>query len=203
MCVAASKAVAAASVPQENFSLAGSSAGTWTRRVYLISQVRMSWGVLLCEQKAFPPAFSSAQLLPSPLPSPSVLPSSPSPTVSPSVFFSFSWLSGSELDFFQKPALSEEHSSTKRGSRQKHLSANSRFKGSPNSSETRTDRHFLASEVGEILASKLQWVIDTTGTNLEWLNDSLFAGKFPGSSCRIPISICLGTRLNCVACVPL
>ena len=43
--------------------------GTWTRRVYLTSQVRMPWSVLLCGHKAFPPALSSAQLLPSPLPS--------------------------------------------------------------------------------------------------------------------------------------
>ena len=154
--------------------LACSSAGTWTRRVYLTSQVRMPWGVLLCEQKVFPPALSSAQLLPFSTSVPSVLPSSLSPTVSPSVFFSFSWLSGSEPGFVQQPALSEEHSSTKRGKRQEHLSANSRLKGSPNSSETRTDRQFLASEVGETLASNLQRVIDTTDTNLECWNDGLF-----------------------------
>ena len=66
-------------------------------------------------------------------------------------------------------ALSEEHSRTKQGSRQEHLSANSRLKGSPNRSETRTDRHFLASEVGETLASNLKRMLDTTETNLEVL----------------------------------
>ena len=42
-------------------------------------------------------------------------------------------------------------------------------------SETRTDRHFLASGVGETLSSKLERVIDTTETNLECWNDWLFA----------------------------
>ena len=87
-CVAASKAVAAASVLQEDFSPC--------------VPVWMPWSVLFCEQKAFPPVLSSAQLLPSPLPSPSVLPSSPSRTASPSVFFSFSWPSGSEPGFFSE-----------------------------------------------------------------------------------------------------
>ena len=119
------------------------------------------------DEKSFLPALSLAQLLPFPLPSLSVLPSSPFPTVSPSVFFSFSWHSGSEPGFVQKPALSEEHSTTKRGSRQEHLSANSRLKASRNSTATRTDRHFLASEVSETLASNLQRVINTTKTNLE------------------------------------
>ena len=67
--------------------------------VYLTSQVRA--------------ALSSAQLLPSLIPSPSMLPSSPSPSMSPSVFFSFSWLSGSEPGFVQQLALSEEHRRTK------------------------------------------------------------------------------------------
>ena len=95
------------------------------------------------------------------------------PTVSQSVCFSFPWFSGSQPGFVQHLALSEEHRSTKRGSRQEHLSANSRLKASRNSSETRTDRHFLASEVGETLASNLQRMIDTTETILRCWNDWL------------------------------
>ena len=155
-CVAASKAVAAASVLQEDFSPCVLVRG----HLDATCVTDQSRAVLLCEQRAFPPALSSAQLLPFPLPSPSVFPSSPSPTLSPSVFFSFSWLTGSEPGFVQQLALSEEHSNTKRGSRQEHLSANSRVKHSPNSLESCTDRHFLASEVGETLASNLQRVID-------------------------------------------
>ena len=162
----------------------------------------MPWSVLLHKRNASPLALSSAQLLPFPLPSLQccLLLSRPlCHRVCSSVFL---WLNGSELGFVQQLALSEEHSKTKRGSRQEHLSGNSRFKGSPNSTETRTDRHFLDSGVSETLASNLQRVIDTTETNLEcW--DFFFCVNFPSIPSRIRISICLGTRLNCVACTPL
>ena len=138
----------------------------------------MPWGVLLYERQAFPPACSPAQLLPFLLPSLQccLLLSRP---LCHRVFFSFSWPSGSEPGFVQQLALSEVHSSTKRGSRQEHLSANSHFKGSPNSTEKRTDRHFLADEVGETLASNLQWVIYTTETNLEGWKDCFLYEIFP------------------------
>ena len=165
--VAASKQWLRRPPHRRTFPLACLSAGTWTRRVYLTSQVRMPWGVLLYGRKGISACSFFSATSSFSLPSPSVLPSSPLTTVSPNVFFSFAWFSGSQPGFVQKPALSEEHSTTKRGSRQEHLSANSCLKASRNSTATRTDRRFLASEVGETLASNLQREINTTETNLE------------------------------------
>ena len=152
-------------------------------------------------EKHFRPLLSSAQLLPFPIPSLQCCLLLSRPLCHRVCFFSFSWLSGSEPGFVQQLALSEEHSRTKRGSRQEHLSANSRLKGSPNSLESRTDRHFLASEEGETLASNLQRGDRHHRDKPGVLERSASCMKFPSIPSRIPISICLGTRLNCVVCV--
>ena len=116
-------------------------------------------------------------------------------------FFMAQWFPATY--FFQKSALSEEHSSTNRGKRQEHLSTKSRLKKFTeqlgNAQESSLPCRWSRRNSG----LKLERMIDTTETKPGVFERLALCVKFRSDPSRVPISICLGTRLNCVTCVAL